>query len=168
MEFGFDYGTLAERCRMLSSYEAAEMTDGNGGSAFLGARIAASDRPLLAEYFNAAALDIEEDIARTVVSASHTAAGFVWNLRLGTRWRGSGRELRGYVEEAVTAYAMARWLDRKGEPARASVYRSLWEDMRARCSSVVFRLSAPVKEHREGREDAREDARENGQEHIGT
>lgn len=149
MEFGINYNTsLIERCRMLSSYEASGMTDGEGESLFLDVRIVGSDIPLLREYFSAAALTIEENLGSIVLSAAYDNDGFTWNLRLGSRWRGNNRVLRKYIEEAMTNYAMAQWMAKKGNDKRSAVYLSVWNDMLGKCVSMAFRTKAPVKRRR--------------------
>lgn len=148
MEFKFDYEKALTRCRMLSSYEAAEMEDANGESRYLETRITLQDGPLMREYFNTAALVIGESCARAVVDASYGTGGFTWTLRLDWQRWNSERDLRRYVGEALTSYAMSQWLLKKGCDARSGVYKAVWDDMLGRCVSVMFRLRAPAKRRR--------------------
>lgn len=147
MKFKFDYEKSLTRCRMLSSFEAAEMRDAAGESRFLEVRITAQDAPMMREYFKEAALVIEESCARVIDGADYTEDGFIWILRLDRKRFGCGKDLYRYVEEAVISYAMMQWLAKKGSE-RNVMYKTVWDDMLGRCESVLYRMSAPVKRRR--------------------
>lgn len=147
MEFKFDYEKALTRCRMLSSFEAAEMKDAAGESRFLEVRITAQDGPLMREYFKEAALVIEESCTRVIDGADYTEDGFTWILRTDRRRSGSGKGLYRYVEEAVTSYAIMQWLAKKGSE-RNVMYKTVWDDMLGRCVSVLYRMGVPVKRRR--------------------
>lgn len=147
MIFEFDYNKAIDRCKKLSSFEGRDAIGGSGENIYLSIKITDQDVPLLKEFFNTAALVLEESCAKIVVSSDYNNAGFIWNLNLDTRRWNEQRNLNKYVEEAIVSFAMMKWLEeRKSE--RKNAYVEIWEDMFQKCTMNLFRLRAPIKHRR--------------------
>lgn len=147
MNFHFDYGELIGRMKMLSSYEGRNSIAGDGTSNYLKVKITEQDEPVVKEHISDAALRIEENIASAVHSSEYSETGFGWDLKLDTpRWN-NRRSLSKYIEEAVVAYAMLKWVE-ENRPERVAAYSEIWNDMISRVVECVFRLNAPVKRKR--------------------
>ena len=147
MNFHFDYSKAIGRMKMMSSFEGRNAVSGDGSSNYLQVKITEQDEPIIKEYAVTAALQIEENIARVVRSSDYSDDGFTWDLDLDTpRWNNK-RNLNMYVEEAVVAYSIMKWVE-ENRPERLQPFQEIFNDMMVRVVDCVFRLRAPIKRRR--------------------
>ncbi len=157
----YKYSEAFEKCAMMSAFESRNAVDANGESVYQTVKIVDQDTDLLYTYFAEAARLLEEAFAPVVTASVYadkestdattnvtTYPGFKLTLdRDENRWVGGKRDFNRYLTEALTSYALWRWLADK-LPDRAGVYGELWQQMSAAAVNALHRLNAPRKKKR--------------------
>lgn len=147
MELTITYSEVFERCKMLASFEARDHFDESGDSLYPESILTEQEQTLVYGWLSSAALVIEENIARLVLSATPAADSITWHLRLSERWNSQRTQLATYIQEALVSYALYKWYEMKW-PENVAKFKTLWDESLQRIISNVFRRRQPFKRPR--------------------
>lgn len=145
MELSFDYVSILERCKALSSYEGRNAVDGDGESAYLKTSIAEQDEVLVSSYINQGAHIIEDRIGKCISESTYTDDGFTINMKgYIDEWHKTGDSIRAKIFDALVNYAMRMWMDYNSN-SRSESYGAVFTDMLDNIVHTIYRKKAPHK-----------------------
>lgn len=143
IEIDIRYSDVMEQLRKLSSFEGREAVDSMGSSMYPELHITGQDEDLLKDYAKQGAGELAALLGSIVAADTHDAEGIRIELGQLDCTRFSSDMMAQLSKEAVSAYAMSKWMLLKKQKERMEFYNGLFSDMVEACKRTTYKKRKP-------------------------
>lgn len=137
------YADVMEQLRKLSSFEGREVVDASGNSKYPELHITGQDEDLLKDYAKQGAGELVALLGSIVAADMYDTEGIKIELGQLDCTRFSSDMMAQLSREAVSAYAMSKWMHLHRETERTEFYNGLFDDMVEACKRTTYKKRKP-------------------------